>query len=281
MTSIIIPAHNEGAVITRCLESILAESDAEVIVVCNGCSDDTAQHARSFGDKVKVIETDVASKANALNLGDEAASSFPRIYSDADIVFEKGTLQAIQDGLTGSTLAVSPTAHFDTSDSSIAVRMYYAAWTSLPFHNASTIGGSGVYAMNQTGRERFDQFPLIISDDGFVRLQFRANERKRLTNAYTVVRCPTQLRELIKMKTRVTAGKMELRNQFPETQKNEEMTIGMRAWSVLKKPHLWPCFVVYAYCKVLIRQRIREKDRSGELGIWDRDDSSRSTSKST
>ena len=52
--------------------------EMEIIVVCNGCKDDTADVARAFGDPVKVVETEIPSKIKALNLGDEAATCFPR-----------------------------------------------------------------------------------------------------------------------------------------------------------------------------------------------------------
>ena len=86
--SVVIPAHNEEAVIGRCLQNLLegAEPDElEFVVVGNGCKDATATAARSFGPPVRVIETPVASKSNALNLGDAAAQIFPRAYIDADI----------------------------------------------------------------------------------------------------------------------------------------------------------------------------------------------------
>ena len=57
MPSIVIPAHNEKMVIERCLRSVLAEprlEDLEVIVVCNGCSDDTARICRDFDDSIIV-----------------------------------------------------------------------------------------------------------------------------------------------------------------------------------------------------------------------------------
>ena len=85
MTSVIIPAHNEDTVIGRLLQGLTrAETEAQradsldIVVVCNGCSDRTAEIARAFGEPVHVIETEVASKSHALRLGDEAARSFPR-----------------------------------------------------------------------------------------------------------------------------------------------------------------------------------------------------------
>ena len=62
MPSVVIPAHNEKAVIERCLRSVLAEpriEGLEVVVVCNGCSDETAQICRDFDESIVVIETEV------------------------------------------------------------------------------------------------------------------------------------------------------------------------------------------------------------------------------
>ena len=44
-----IPAYNEGEVIERCLKALLAdarEGEFEIVVVCNGCKDDTAARAQ-------------------------------------------------------------------------------------------------------------------------------------------------------------------------------------------------------------------------------------------
>src|SRR5680860_1419657 len=65
MISVVIPAHNEAGVIRRCLTTLLdgVEPGAlDVVVACNGCSDDTAAIARSIDPTVRVVETDVASK---------------------------------------------------------------------------------------------------------------------------------------------------------------------------------------------------------------------------
>ena len=89
MVSIVIPAHNEEATIGRCLDRLLcvgADASMQIIVSCNGCKDRTADVARKFGDRVTVVETDVASKVHAMNLGDDVAQGFPRFYMDADVV---------------------------------------------------------------------------------------------------------------------------------------------------------------------------------------------------
>ena len=60
--------------IERCLAAITGGArpgELQVIVVCNGCDDDTAERARRHGEPVSVVETEVASKHVALNLGVE------------------------------------------------------------------------------------------------------------------------------------------------------------------------------------------------------------------
>ena len=55
MTQVIIPAHNEAAVIARCLDTLLEPprpDRLDVVVVANGCTDDTADRARAFGPPV-------------------------------------------------------------------------------------------------------------------------------------------------------------------------------------------------------------------------------------
>src|SRR3954452_16366481 len=48
---VLIPAHNEALVITRCLESICADMRAgdQALVVADRCTDETAAIARQFG----------------------------------------------------------------------------------------------------------------------------------------------------------------------------------------------------------------------------------------
>jgi glycosyltransferase involved in cell wall biosynthesis len=73
VTAIVIPAHNEEAVVARAIESIRRDAGADtyqVILVANGCSDATADVARRIWPKIEVVETERPSKSNALNLGD-------------------------------------------------------------------------------------------------------------------------------------------------------------------------------------------------------------------
>ena len=62
--SVVIPAHNEASIIDRTLSTLLENAESgefDVVVVCNGCSDQTAEKARCYRG-VRVIEIPQASK---------------------------------------------------------------------------------------------------------------------------------------------------------------------------------------------------------------------------
>ena len=82
--SVIIPAHNEESVISKALESIKQQSftDYEVIVICDACSDKTAEIARSYG--AKVIDVDAHSSGAARNAGLDVAQGEWILFCDAD-----------------------------------------------------------------------------------------------------------------------------------------------------------------------------------------------------
>ena len=163
--SVVIPAFNEERVIERCLRALLRGAEPfelDVIVACNGCTDRTAEIARSVEGPIRVIETKEASKVAALNLGDEAAMHFPRFYVDADVVLEMPALRALavaleQDGV----LAVSPRMDMDLEQSSWAVRAFYRVWSRLPYTREGMIG-VGSYGLSRLGRDRFESFPKFF-----------------------------------------------------------------------------------------------------------------------
>ena len=108
----------EDCPISRAITTGFPQKELDVVVVCNGCTDGTANTARRFGSAVRVIETDVASKVHALNLGDQVARSFPRVYIDADVVITADAIRAIANRLEqGDVLAVAPTPNINVAGS--------------------------------------------------------------------------------------------------------------------------------------------------------------------
>jgi glycosyltransferase involved in cell wall biosynthesis len=85
--TVIVPAHDEGRVIGRLLERHVPgaeHGDLEILVVANGCTDNTAEVAAAFGPPVQLLTVPVPSKREALTADNEAATGFPRVYLDAE-----------------------------------------------------------------------------------------------------------------------------------------------------------------------------------------------------
>ena len=277
MISIIIPAHNEATVIGRCLRSLLdgaAPGELEIIVVCNGCQDQTAGVARSFAG-VKVIETATASKSHALNLGDKAASGFPRFFIDADVVLPRASLLAAAKALEDEqTLAAAPRMEVDLSASNGFVRAFYRIWTQLPYFRDGMIG-SGAYGLSEAGRRRFDAFPAITADDAFVRLHFTAGERRTLHDCTFRVTAPRTLRGVVKIKTRGHFGNFELNKRYPHLLANNETRHGGALLALFRRPGLWPSLAIYLYVRGASRLLSYHRYRFGDHRHWERDDTSR------
>ncbi len=91
--SIIIPAHNESTAISRTIVSVLDNHinyPHEIIVACNGCTDDTAEIARKY--RVEVVESEESGMSFGKNLGATAAKNDFFIFIDADTTLKPGSI---------------------------------------------------------------------------------------------------------------------------------------------------------------------------------------------
>ena len=278
--SVVIPAHNEETVLGRGLDGVLSGAplgEIDVVVVCNGCSDGTADVARSYGDRVRVIETPIPSKTHALNLGDEAARGFPRFYVDADVVLTLDGIRRIAARLGASGApAAAPVMQVDLSGSSWPVRAFYAIWTQMPYTCEGMIG-VGVYALSEEGRRRFGRFPDVIADDGYVRALFSPVERVRVDEVPVKVVAPATYSDLVRVKTRSRLGGFELAERFPNLAADER---GRKDYAsalriVAFRPWLWPQATAYLWINVVCRWRARGAMRRRDAVVWERDTSSR------
>jgi colanic acid/amylovoran biosynthesis glycosyltransferase len=274
MISVVIPAHDESAVIARCLDAITVganEGELEIIVVCNGCSDDTASLVRRGWPDVTVVETVVASKTAALNLGDNEATSFPRFYIDADIEIGIDSLRSVASQLRdGTILCAAPRAEFVLDGRPRPIRHFYRIWQEMPFLNDNMVG-SGVYALSSDGRARFGAFPEITADDQFVMQHFAPNERVAVFGATFRVHTPRQVGGLIRMRTRVYRGNTELASSVS----TPEAPTGGRIGALVRlgqRPLLLPAVATYVTINTLATARARW----GAPGArWERDESAR------
>lgn len=209
---VIIPAHNEAAVLGRTLRSLvplLESGNVEVIVACNGCTDGTEQIAASVPG-VRVISMPGASKTEALNSADCAATKWPRIYLDADIELSPESVAQTLGALSeeGGPLAARPPFQYDTTSATWPVRAYYRARTRISL-SSSALWGAGVYGINEFGHRRFERFPGFVGDDYFVDRVFTKEEKKVLECDPASVRTPRSTSALLGTLKRVYRGNAE------------------------------------------------------------------------
>ena len=82
--SVIVPAHNSEKYIRKCLHSVKMQTfkDYELIVVCDACTDNTAQIALGYADRV--ITTDHGRDGRARNAGIDASKGSWLMFLDDD-----------------------------------------------------------------------------------------------------------------------------------------------------------------------------------------------------
>ncbi|MFC7533545.1 glycosyltransferase [Actinoplanes sp. GCM10030250] len=278
MTSIVIAAHNEAAVIGRCLDAILDEAkpgEFDITVVANGCTDDTVRIAGARPG-VRVLDLPRPGKAAALNAGDDAAVGFPRIYLDADIVLTAPAIRALAEVLAAGAPAATVGRRLVLTGRPLLVRAYFAVHGKLPVFRDGLFG-RGVVALSEQGRSRFDRFPELVADDLFLDSQFDSAEKKHVTSYSARVATPRRTGDLIRRLVRVRGGNSAMRAAAA----NGQITVKVRpaarmSWLrdvVLPRPWLAPAAVCYVGITVYAGMAAK---RVGDGGAaWGRDESSR------
>jgi glycosyltransferase involved in cell wall biosynthesis len=290
MTSVVIAAHNEAAVIGRCLDTLLADAEPgefDITVVANGCTDDTAAvAARRPG--VRVVELPEPGKPAALNAGDRVAVGFPRVFLDADIVVTAGGLRAIAAALRPSALAAVPRRELDLAGRPLAVRAFYAINARLPVYRTGLFG-RGLIALSEPARARFDRFPDVIADDLFLDSLYSAPEKVEVTAVTARIATPRRTRDLVRRLTRVRRGNAAMRAEAGHGRVTAgaaggEAPVRVRpaarmSWLrdvVLPRPWLAPAAVCYV--AITATAALAARRASGSTPRWDRDESSRRSS---
>ncbi len=228
MLSIIIPAYNEASVITRTLNSILSDgslSHTQIVVVCNACHDDTARVVERFtrenkaqleskNSELLIVETEIASKTNAINLGQSHAIHSQRILLDADILVSGTDLLTLCNEMRQQgALIASPRLVFNYKNSGFWVRHYYRVASISTYNRFLRI--SNVIALSEQATKRLGTLPQIIADDDYIRRQFADTEKVVVDKCHFEFICPTDLASLLKALTRVRIGNIQLNSMQP------------------------------------------------------------------
>jgi glycosyltransferase involved in cell wall biosynthesis len=290
VTSVVIAAHNEAAVIGRCLDSLQSGAtpgEVEIVVVANGCTDTTTQVAASRPG-VRVIDLPAPGKVAALNAGDELAGGYPRVYLDADIVLTAAGLRALRDALAAAAaagtpvLAAAPRREVDASRSPLLVRAYYAINSRLPAFEG-TLFGRGVIALSEAGRARFGTFPDVVADDLFLDSLFGQEEKMQVDSVSARVMAPRSARDLLRRLVRVRRGNASLRAAVAAAARQDGVPPTLRVRGPARSswlrdvtrsdPALIPAAACYVAITVTAAMLARLPQRSA--GHWGRDESSR------
>jgi glycosyltransferase involved in cell wall biosynthesis len=243
--SVIIPCYNEAPILGLLLGA-LNPDELEIIVVCNGCTDDSVSVARQYPG-VKVLDIEKPSKVEALNLGDQAASYFPRFYIDSDILVDMGAFREVASVLeSGEALVAAPRLTWNAENSDLPVRWFFQVWSQLPYVQSNLVG-CGFYALSESGRAQFGKFPDIMSDDEFVRRQFSSRNRVSIATSKFQINCPRTLGDLVRIRARHYRNNLEIKEAFPHLPAPSDQNYGPSLRTLFARPNTWlPCLVYFA-----------------------------------
>lgn len=227
--SVVLPVQDEGPRITSRLDEILAliattRSPAEVIVVANGCRDDTAALARAHPSTlVRVIElTENAGKAHALTCGYEVAKSDLLVFADARQRWAADCLQRLLENFANPEVgAVSGELVIESASGVLdGVGLYWRYEKWLRRNEArlhSTVGVSG--SICAVRRVLFRPIPRgVLLDDLYWPLRVVMQGRRVVFDerALAYDRLPDRPAHELRRKVRTLSGNFQLAAMLPQ-----------------------------------------------------------------
>jgi hypothetical protein len=278
MVSIVIPAHNEEQVLERLLGQLVPSTvacDLDIIVVANGCTDNTAKVAQSFEPAVRVLSIPVASKREALGAGNRAARGFPRLYVDADVELRAEDARILTEALNcPGTLAAAPASIRPMTGRTRLVRWYYDIWSRLPEVQRGLFG-RGVVGVSAEGYLRIAGLPALLADDLAASLMFSPAERAVVTDARVIVHPPRTLADLLHARTRAVMGATQIEQTEGAPTSTARTRLTDLLWIACRNPLLAPRVALFLAVAMLARRRARQVTTKSGYSAWLRDESSR------
>lgn len=254
-----------------------AESDGAdvfgVVVVANGCTDQTAEVAAQYSD-VRVVSTPVPNKHHALRLGDEHAVGFPRLYVDADVELRAADVRALAEALEEPGVhAAAPARHTPLNGCPWTVRWYYQIWEQLPVVREGLFG-RGVIALSAEGHARISGLPELMGDDLAASLSFSPQERRVVERARVTVHPPRTMSDLLRRRIRSMTVTTQAATQT-DLPGSRTSTAHLKA--LLREAPLrnGPRLAWFVAVTAIARARSRRAVKAGDFTTWLRDESSR------
>jgi glycosyltransferase involved in cell wall biosynthesis len=223
--TIIIPAWRGETTIERSLDALLRQSLSDptargaisIFVAVNDGRSETLERALAYNERMQklgysysVVNTP-PSRSAAFNQVEAGLVEEARLYLDQDAALSIGALEALTRLLSATAIAqfVSFKPKFARSRS-FWVRSFLRGWSYIPYVRRSP-ATAGVYGVSGLGRRRWKDFPVIASDDKFVRLMFAPAERNLIASECYEVLPPPDLKSLVRYRLRYLEGNTELR----------------------------------------------------------------------
>ncbi len=273
--SLIVPAHNEAAVIAQTLAPLRAlayQGKAEVIVVPNACTDQTAEAARAACPEAQILSTEVPGKANALNIAMTRAKGDAVISLDADLVLPASAVEILAAPLLdGRADATCGRMHVDLGGAALLVRLFYQGWALNPYHDGGKFGG--VFGLSRAAVVRIFPLPPLTADDEYVSRKVAPARTQFCPAVRFTVFAPRTLRALFAIRKRSWRGTRALATAAAgrKTNAGAARTVLSRAKT---QPQTWAGVAVY-FAVILAARLAVFCERASAKTRWERDDTSR------
>jgi cellulose synthase/poly-beta-1,6-N-acetylglucosamine synthase-like glycosyltransferase len=250
MLSVVMVAHNEAERISGKIHNLL-ESDypgeLEVIVVCDGCEDATAEASRRFVEKrVRTIELDRCGKAEGLNQGVAVAKGAILVFADVRQVFEPEAIRQLilpfsDAGIVGVSGSLEIKPSLDGPGQGID--LYWKLEKFIRLAEAridSCIGCTGaIYALRSDSYQALP--PDTILDDVVVPMQAMLSGGRILFEPAAIAYDPQPLtvHSERRRKTRTLAGNFQMLFRYP-------------SWVLPVRNRLWWQLVSHKYLRLVV-----------------------------
>jgi glycosyltransferase involved in cell wall biosynthesis len=268
--TIVIPAHNEAAVIARTLHPLRAlvrSQTVKLVVVANACSDNTAQIAAQSCPGAIVIATPIAGKTQALNLGlTEVARDLPVVFMDADLEVTPEAVLGLIGALDAGHLAAIGQMQVNVTGASAMVRAYQRAWAHNPYFAAGKFGG--LFALAPRAVAQLFPLPDLLGDDEFLRRSIAPAEVAFVPGCTFVAQSPRTIASLFATRKRALRGARQLGRMGLAAPQAGGLRMMLRAYA--KRPREWFDLAVFLGVAVALRLALAaETDRKSTH--WERD----------
>jgi glycosyltransferase involved in cell wall biosynthesis len=275
--TVVVPAHNEESGLRRLLPRLLKAAqpgEFKILVMCNGCTDGSAEEARRYGPDVEVIELSQPSKAAALAEGRARVAHFPVVFVDADVALDTSALRALVASVAqNGALAAAPERTLEKAGVSRLAGWYYDIWERLPTVR-SGLFGRGVIALSEEGFRRVSGLPRFMSDDLAFSEAFEPSERRVVPEAVVSVWPARTWRSLLNRRIRVVRGTREL-NAAGGLTPAASTHLGDLIGIVREEP--WTVTRIPLFLATTVIARARERQRRPYEPVWARDETSRTS----